>query len=113
MGSVYDRLKELRSRASALINSPCNVVELEEESITLAFKHDFLAARVKSTEEGRQHVKDIEDANRVQAAMAIRFMCASIRRDVSSDGARVTSPRRAEQRPYWMRPRKLGFRRGK
>jgi DNA polymerase-3 subunit gamma/tau len=61
MGSVYDRLKELRSRASALINSPCNVVELEEESITLAFKHDFLAARVK-TEEAGKHVKDIEDA---------------------------------------------------
>jgi DNA polymerase III gamma/tau subunit len=61
MGSVYDRLKELRSRASSLINSHCNAVELGAESITLAFKHDFLAARVKS-EEGGKHIKDIEDA---------------------------------------------------
>jgi len=61
MGSVYDRLKERRSRAGALINSPCNVVAVEDQSITLAFKHDFLAARIKS-EEGGRHLADIEDA---------------------------------------------------
>jgi DNA polymerase-3 subunit gamma/tau len=60
MGSVYDQLKERRSRASSLVNSHCNVVAVEEDSITLAFKHDFLAARIKS-EEGGRHLLDIED----------------------------------------------------
>jgi len=60
MGSVYDGLKERRSRAGALINSHCNVVAFEDQAITLAFKHDFLAARIKS-EEGGRHLADIED----------------------------------------------------
>ncbi len=61
MGFVYDRLKEQRSRAGALINSPCNVVAVADGSVTLAFKHDFLAARIKS-EEGGRHLVDIQDA---------------------------------------------------
>ena len=61
MRSVYDRLRERNPRASAYINSPCNVVELRDETIVLAFKHELLAAKVKS-EEGGRHISEIEAA---------------------------------------------------
>jgi DNA polymerase III subunit gamma/tau len=70
MGSVYDRLKERRSRAAPFFNSYCNAVALEGDAITLAFKHDVLAARIKS-EEGGKHLRDIADV--IQSLCGRRF----------------------------------------
>jgi hypothetical protein len=60
MGTIYDRLKTQRSRASAFINSKCNIMSLEGEQITLAFAHEAVAAKFRDT--GGEHINDVEGA---------------------------------------------------
>jgi DNA polymerase-3 subunit gamma/tau len=60
MASLYSRLRERRAYAASLINSPCNIIGVDAETVTLAFKHDFLAAKLRSDENGR-HQREIED----------------------------------------------------
>ena len=60
MATVFSQLRERRAYAGSLINSPCNIIGVDAETLTLAFKHDFLAAKLKSDENGR-HLKEIEE----------------------------------------------------
>lgn len=59
MGIIYDRLSEQRSKARFFINSECNIMAIDEQTVTLTFKQDFIAAKFKS-EEGGKHVRDLE-----------------------------------------------------
>lgn len=60
MAALYDRLTDRKSRARFFVNSDCNIMDVGADSVTLTFKQDFIAAKVK-TEDGGKHVQDIED----------------------------------------------------
>lgn len=60
MGTVYDRLSAQRlTITSALINSGCNIIEVDEETVTLGFQHEIHAAKFRSEENGK-HLREVE-----------------------------------------------------
>lgn len=82
MPAVYARLREQRSRAGPFINSECNIIEIHDGAARLVFKHDFLAAKLLSEENGRL-VKEVESA--LESVCGSRYRIdVSVDPDVSS-----------------------------
>ena len=80
MGTVYDRLRERRSVSlAALLNSGCNIMNIDAETVTLAFRHDTLATKF-SSDEGGKHIREVED---VLAAIVGRHYAVKVTVDPS------------------------------
>ncbi|MGI8553959.1 MAG: DNA polymerase III subunit gamma/tau [Dehalococcoidia bacterium] len=61
MGVLYDRLREQGSKAAAsFVNSDCNIIDVDANSLTLAFKYESVATKFKS-QDGGQRLREVED----------------------------------------------------